>query len=241
MISGEVRKIGTAGWSIPRAIGHEFPAGESLLQRYARVFDCVEINSSFYKPHQRTTYERWAGSVPDGFRFAAKLPRTITHEKRLVLADGALHRFLNEFAGLGAKCGPILIQLPPSLAFDAGLAATFFATMRAETSAALVCEPRHPTWFGDDADALLRDFRVARVAADPARVPAAAVWGGWPALRYLRMHGSPKIYYSGYGPNRLATIAQGLADAPCETWCIFDNTASGAASADALHLRDALR
>jgi uncharacterized protein YecE (DUF72 family) len=105
------------------------------------------------------------------------------------------------------------------------------------SSAAIACEPRHPTWFEPAADALLADWRVARVAADPARVPEAALPGGWGGLVYFRLHGSPVMYRSAYGPERLGAYADQLRAAGGRpAWCIFDNTASSAATADALAL-----
>ena len=109
--------------------------------------------------------------------------------------------------------------------------------MRARTPARVVCEPRHASWFKADADALLCEREVARVAADPAAVPAAAVCGGWPGLRYTRLHGAPRIYYSDYAPERLAEVAADFTDTTVESWCIFDNTALGFATANALDLR----
>ena len=120
-------RIGTAGWSLPAAVRNDFPPGDSLLERYAHVFDAVEINSSFYRPHQIKTYARWAASTPADFRFAVKMPREITHERRLVNVDAILGGFLSEAAGLGDKLGAVLVQLAPSLTFDPGVAATFFA------------------------------------------------------------------------------------------------------------------
>ena len=111
-------RIGTAGWSVPSGFGD----GGSQLQRYAARFSCVEINSSFYRPHRPQTYARWAASVPAGFRFAVKAPRTITHDARLREPRALLQPFLEEIGALGATLGPLLIQLPPSLAFDAALA-----------------------------------------------------------------------------------------------------------------------
>jgi uncharacterized protein YecE (DUF72 family) len=163
---------------------------------------------------------------------------------KLVDAAPALDPFLAESAGLGDSLALLLVQLPPSLAFDASVAERFFAVLGERTALALACEPRHPSWFEADADALLRHHRVARVAADPARVPAAAVPGGWPRLAYYRLHGSPRMYYSAYSAEYLAHLALRLrssAAAGAEVWCIFDNTASGAALGDAVRLQDALR
>lgn len=230
-------RIGTAGWSFPRTLD-AFPAEGSGLERYAAVFNAVEINSSFYRPHQRKTYERWAASTPAGFRFAVKVPRTITHERRLVDCGEPLARFLDECGGLGDKLGPLLIQLPPSLRFDAGIVERFLAAWRKATRAATVLEPRHATWFDAPAQALLQTFEVARVAADPAVVPAAAEPGGWSGLAYRRLHGSPDMYASSYDDGRLEPLAQRLAGDTgiVESWCVFDNTRFGAATTDALKL-----
>jgi uncharacterized protein YecE (DUF72 family) len=216
-----------------------FPPAASNLERYAACFSCTEINSSFYKPHRRATYERWAASVPPDFRFAVKLPRAITHDQRLVAADVLLEVFLDEARGLGDRMGPLLVQLPPSLAFDGVTAAEFFATLRAMHDGDVVCEPRHDSWFGAEAEALLLAHGVARAGADPARCEAAAHPGAWPGLAYLRLHGSPQMYYSSYEPERIRRVAEELraheaAGAAC--WCVFDNTTLGAATGNALEL-----
>ena len=233
-------RLGTAGWTVPRAVAERFPAEGTGLERYAAVFNAAEINSTFYKPHRASTLERWAASVPDDFRFAAKVPKTITHEARLVDTAELFARFVEETAALGSKLGPLLVQLPPSLAFDRAVAASFFAHARSAHPGALACEPRHPTWFEPEADDLLRDHQVARVAADPARVPAAAEPGGWDGLRYWRLHGWPRMYYSSYEPEHLAALTARLVEGPVDAWCIFDNTVSGAAAANALQVRELL-
>src|SRR5690242_14468228 len=110
--------IGTAGWSLPREEQPHFPAEGTHLQRYAAVLPAVEINSSFYRPHRESTYARWAASVPASFRFAVKIPRAITHERKLADAADALDAFLPGPAALGAALGCLLVQLPPSLALD---------------------------------------------------------------------------------------------------------------------------
>ena len=235
--------IGCAGWTLPRDVQHRFPPDGTHLERYSVQFQAVEINSSFHRPHRPSTYARWAESVPDGFRFCAKLPKTITHQLRLVDADAALDTFLGEVAGLGETLACLLVQLPPSLQFDAAAAERFFAILRERTDVATVCEPRHPTWFGADADSLLARWKVARVAADPARVPEAAEPGGWRDLAYYRLHGSPRIYYSSYDAAYLDALAARIESdlaADRTVWCIFDNTAAGAAAGNALGLMERL-
>jgi uncharacterized protein YecE (DUF72 family) len=234
-------RIGTAGWTIPARFRHLFPESGSSLERYAARFTTAEINSTFYRSHRPQTYARWAAAVPDDFRFAVKLPKAITHDRRLVGAADLLERFLDEVRPLRPKIGPLLIQLPPSLAFDETFAGAFLHLLRDRFERAIVCEPRHATWFGAEADRLLSDCKVARVAADPARVPEAALPGGSANIAYFRLHGSPRMYYSAYENPFLTDLADRLnAAEAAETWCIFDNTASGAAIGNALTLESVL-
>jgi uncharacterized protein YecE (DUF72 family) len=229
--------IGTAGWSVARDSAAAFPAEGSALERYAAIFSGVEINSSFHRPHRASTWARWAASVPDDFRFAVKMPKTISHQQKLVDCGPLLDRFLDEAGLLGPKLAILLLQLPPKLSFDAALVEDFLGDLAGRTPARIACEPRHADWFDGEADGLLERLGVARVAADPAVVPAAAEPGGWAGLRYWRLHGSPVIYRSAYGPGRVADCAARIAaGGPGETWCMFDNTASSAATADALAL-----
>jgi uncharacterized protein YecE (DUF72 family) len=141
-------------------------------------------------------------------------------------------------AGLGIKLGPLLVQLPPSLAFRPEAAGQFFVGLRNRFAGSVVCEPRHITWFSAEAEQVLTDFEIARVAADPAVVPAAARPGGWHGLVYYRLHGSPRMYYSAYSSEYLEALAGTLDEAArgSPVWCIFDNTAEGAAIENALQL-----
>jgi len=235
--------IGTAGWSIPRAAAPHCPASGTHLQRYARVFDCAEINSSFYRSHGTATYAKWAGSTDADFRFSVKVPRTITHEQRLRRARVPFARFLGETSGLGPHRGPLLVQLPPSLEFEARVAASFFRLVRSCYDGPVVCEPRHPTWFAADATGVLGRFEIARVVADPAPAPQATQPDGWMGVAYFRLHGSPRMYWSRYDADyvtRLAANVRRLAECS-DVWCVFDNTASGAALENAWELRNLLR
>ena len=233
--------IGSAGWSLPRAEQHRFPEAGSHLARYATRLPAAEINSSFHRTHRPVTYERWAASVPRSFRFSVKIPKTITHELRLVDSEPLLASFLTEIAGLGDRLGGLLVQLPPSLELDVAVAATFFATLRHRYAGMVALEPRHASWFTADAEQLLQSTRIARVAADPAVVAAAAEPGGWASTVYYRLHGSPRMYYSAYDTAYLDALAQRL-DAHLRggatVWCVFDNTAHGAAIGNALDLQE---
>lgn len=234
--------IGTAGWSIPRASAPRFATAGTHLQRYSRVFGCTEINSSFHRPHAVTTYAKWAAATPPDFRFAVKVPRAITHDQKLRRARLPLKRFLEETGGLVRKRGPLLVQLPPSLAFDVRLAARFFTLMRSYYDGFIVCEPRHPTWFSMQANALLVRYDVARVAADPPPAPGAEVPGGWKGIAYFRLHGAPRKYWSRYDNEYIADLASRLRRIPpsVAVWCVFDNTASGAALENARELQTLL-
>ena len=177
--------------------------------------------------------------MPDELRFSAKVPKTITHERRLFDCDKQLSQFLAETSELGDKIGPMLVQLPPSLGFDAHTANMFFAHFRNHYSGQIVCEPRHGSWFTPEAEELFLTRRIARAAADPAPVPDAARTGGFGELAYFRLHGSPSMYRSAYGEERLRSIAAAaLAVRSQDCWIMYDNTANGAAAADALLLSD---
>jgi len=232
-------RIGCAGWAIPKVHKSEFPADGSHLQRYAARFPAVEINSSFYKPHRPATYSRWAASVPDDFRFSAKVPRMITHKQRLSDVAALLDTFFAEVTCLGSKLGCLLVQLPPSLVYDAPTVESFFEDFRSRYGGAVVLEPRHASWFTPDVGSRLYALRIGQVAADPAVVPEAAEPAGWPEIVYVRLHGSPEVYYSNYDEaylDRLAARMRTYATRAREVWCVFDNTARFAATPNALGL-----
>lgn len=228
---------GCAGWSLGREHSAAFTAEGTHLQRYAARLNCAEINSSFYRPHRQQTYQRWAASVPVGFRFSVKVPKLISHVQRLQACDQALDEFVLQCSGLGDRLGCLLVQLPPSLAFDESVVEAFFISLRRCFPGPVVLEPRHESWVG--AEALLVHYHIAQVAVDPSRISTDSTPRGWPGLKYWRLHGSPRIYYSPYELPRLERLAVELQTATAEgqsAWCIFDNTASGAALGNALTL-----
>lgn len=238
--------IGTAGWGLPRAVAEAFPGDGALLERYARVLGCTEINTTFSRTHRADTFERWAMQTPTGFRFSVKLPKAFTHVARLKVLPGEVGTFVSSLAGLGERLAVLLVQLPPSLRFDPEVARDFFRSVRAEYPGAVVCEPRHPTWFTAAAERLLVEQRIGRVVADPPKPAGAGGPGGWlgergdgqGAVVYCRWHGSPRMYWSAYDDSWLEARARELLNWPATTqvWCIFDNTAAGAAAHDALRL-----
>lgn len=234
--------VGTSGWSLSQHVAPGSRPGLSGLERYAEYFNAVEVNSTFYRLPQRSTIERWRDSTPDEFRFAVKLPRSITHEAQLVDTEAETSAFCELISGFGEKLGPVLVQLPPSLELDAAVARVFLAHLTGVAPAPIVLEPRHPTWFTDAAERLLVEQGVARAAADPGCCGAATEPGAAAGLTYFRWHGSPRKYFSAYPPEAIAALAQQIVasrrQAPrADVYCFLDNTALGAAAINAISLK----
>ncbi len=161
------------------------------------------------------------------------MPKTITHENAMKDIDQPFRDFLEDISPLQEKRGPLLCQLPPSLAFDAAKFRTAFQTMRALDTGSIVIEPRHKSWTDPEALELLNTYAIDPVLADPAPVWPADVFV--PGAKYIRLHGKPKIYYSTYTPEEIRSFGASLMT---DGWCIFDNTASGAAIENALTMRN---
>ena len=241
-------RIGCAGWSLRNEQQGLFADGDSHLQRYASVFSAVEVNSCFYRAHRKSTWQRWAESTPESFRFSYKLPKSITHQARLKDVDETLLKFLDEVASLGSRLGTLLVQLPPSLVYDADVVGEFFSLLRRlddqrNVQRSVACEARHASWFTAQANSLLEEFEVAAVAAHPPRSGQSFGPAGFTGQAYYRLHGAPRAYYSEYSQDELKELATRLVrhiDAGIETWCIFDNTADGYALSNALQLMQLL-
>ncbi|HTW17859.1 MAG TPA: DUF72 domain-containing protein [Nocardioides sp.] len=238
-----VIRVGISGWSYARWRGDYYPRGlkkrEELAYAAGRL-GSIEINGSFYSLQRPTSYARWAAETPDGFVFAVKGGRYVTHMKRLRDVEAPLANFFaSGVLALGAKLGPILWQLPERLEYDAGLLAAFFEQLprttqevadlarrhddkladdRTVTSTDLDLPVRHalefrsPTYCTDEAFALLREHDVACVVADTAgRFPMAeAVTSD---LIYVRLHGDTELYASGYDDAALRRWAE-----RCRSW-----------------------
>lgn len=235
--------VGLAGWS--EATGRQsafFPAPKSTglppLSRYASAFGFVEINSSFYRQVRASTYARWADSVPADFRFSVKMHRLVTHYTRLKRPD-LLEAFFASVAGLGRKMAAVLVQLPPSLAFDPEVAEHFFDGLRRHYAGCVACEPRHASWDGPGAAELLRCRRIGRVHT---LVPPPEAEAGVPGVPvYVRLHGAPRRYYSAYSTDELRQLCAFLEANPRRRrFVVFDNTASSAAVRNAAELRGLL-
>ena len=220
----------------------EFPvafSGASRLTYYASLFSSVEINASFYKLPKMATVEKWGNSTPEGFRFTFKVSKRVTHAKDLQFSSEELELFAETVGSIGDKKGCLLVQLPPKFGFVDEPARTFFRRLHELFGCAVAFEARHPSWFSEAATELLTDSGVTRVIADPAAgQPGPHV----PTSRdsvYVRLHGTPRIYYSRYSPEYVESVRRELAHqsaAGRSCWCIFDNTAAFEAVPNALQL-----
>ena len=224
----------------PAGVGISFDSAGTHLQRYARSLRCAEINSSFYRPHAAATYAKWRDSTPPDFRFAVKMPRTITHELKLQDAREPLVAFLAQTDGLAQKRGPILVQLPPSLSFDATVVIPFLDLVRQVYDGPVVCEPRHATWFSPPVASLLEhteshESRPIRHRCRQQPFPRAG--RASPIFGCTAHHGSPGHDTTRTTSRRLRLTVRSIATA-AEVWCVFDNTASGAAIENAWELRE---
>jgi uncharacterized protein YecE (DUF72 family) len=228
--------VGTAGWQLPAEL-KKGKSGSSGLEIYARYFNCVEINSTFYRNHKAATFAKWADAVPGNFRFSIKLSKVITHEKKLKSVSRELREFMGTVKFLKKKLGCILVQLPPSLQYDKTLAERFFTAFRKLYKGAIKLEARHASW--EHAGPVLKKFRIDGVFADPGDIGLVSPLN----CSYLRLHGTPKIYKSSYDLKSLRSYAAFLQSSQKKfagVWCIFDNTMYGFASHNALKLLDLL-
>lgn len=109
-------RIGTMGWSYPFWVGNFYPKGldpQGFLREYARHFETVEVDSTFYRIPYETTVKGWREGTPEGFVFSAKFPKRISYDKRFVGVEGDATVFIERMEALGDKLGPLLLQLPP--------------------------------------------------------------------------------------------------------------------------------
>jgi len=159
--------VGTSGWSYKEWKGSFYPAkmpAEDMLRFYAGLFPAVEVNNSFYRIPAERVLAGWAEQVPEQFRFVMKASRRITHNNRLNDEDGSLAYFLRAVNPLGARLGPTLFQLPPTLKQDLERLKQFLGKLPKRWPAAL--EFRHPSWFEEEVYQVLRNHGVALAAVD---------------------------------------------------------------------------
>ena len=238
--------IGTSGWTYD-GWRHDFYEGvprARWLSHCAERFDALEINATHYRLQTRSTFERWAAAVPDGFRFALKAHRYLTHVRRLREPVEPIRRDRERAQVLGDKLAVVLWQLPARFACDAERTARlerFLGALPAEWPVRHALELRHRSWFRPEIAELLARHGVATV------VSHAAEWPMWDSttgdLVYVRLHGYPCTYASAYGPRELRSwvtrIERWLSE-DLDVYVFFDNDIEGAAPRDATVLREML-
>jgi uncharacterized protein YecE (DUF72 family) len=231
--------VGTAAWGIPKEFKPNFPIRKSILESYSQVFNAVEINTSFYREHKSSTYAKWREMTTKEFKFSVKLWQQFTHKERLSLpALENFQRVLEGMSHLEEKLAVVVVQLPPSLSFQAKVAENFFITLRKYYKGQLVLEPRHESWNQDKVWNFMKDLKINKVMADPELCP----YRGQSIFdcAYFRLHGTPEVYKSNYDLARLKSYHQELTTYPDKIakWCIFDNTTFGFATKNALEFKE---
>lgn len=233
-------RVGTSGWRYADWRGRFYPADlaqSEWLAHYARTFATVEVNSSFYRLPSRETVERWAAAVPDGFVFAFKASRYLTHIRRLRDCAEPLRRIWEVLQAAGAGLGPVLFQLPPNLPAYPDRLAGFVGVLPEGIRAAF--EFRHPSWRIDEVTDILASSRSALVHADRpgARAAEIPVVGGWSYVRFHQGSGAAP----GYPRRRLRAYADRIAALGADdAFLYFNNDTAGAAVRDARVLIDLL-
>jgi uncharacterized protein YecE (DUF72 family) len=228
-------RIGTSGWQYKDWRGVLYPQGlaqSRWLDRYAEVFDTVELNNSFYRLPSADQFARWKAAVPPGFVLASKLSRYLTHVRRLQDPDGPVHLFVERASHLGDRLGPVVMQLPPTLPKDA---VNLERTLRGFPKQVRVAvEFRHPSWFTDDIRVILRGHNSALVWADRSGRLQNPEWRTADWL-YLRMHGGSGRA-GNYGDRVLGKYARSLAQVEGDAYVYFNNDMTGNAVRNALTL-----
>lgn len=229
--------IGTSGWHYNHWRGLFYPEGlnkPDWLPFYSRHFDTLEINVTFYRNVESSTYTKWRNAVPDHFLFSIKMSRFITHIKKLRIDSHSINHFKASIRYLQDRLGIVLIQLPPGLKFDEGLIRDFLYLL--DKGLRYTVEARNESFIDDRFFALLEEYGVAWCVADSA--------GRFPYYEavtapfvYIRLHGSQELYASDYKDSELELWRDKIALWGKETFVYFDNDFHGYAVIDAKKLK----
>jgi uncharacterized protein YecE (DUF72 family) len=235
-------RIGTSGWEYGHWRGRFYPrdlSRERWLEFYAARFDTVELNASFYRLPEASTFERWAQRVPDGFKFAVKASRYLTHVRRLRDPEEPLERLQTRARRLGDRLGPTLYQLPPRWRPNPERLERFLAAIAGARDQ--VIEFRDARWYRPEILAMLERAGASMCVHDMADSATTKPVG---PLVYLRFHGAGERYGGSYSTQRLAAWADRIARWVGEghpVWAYFNNDLDGHAVTDAARLRDFVR
>jgi uncharacterized protein YecE (DUF72 family) len=230
--------IGTSGWNYDHWKGTFYPVNRpksKWLAYYTGIFSTVEVNATFYRHMKPSTFEKWRDSTPEGFVWAVKANRYITHIKRLQEVSDSLDMFFQSVSLLEEKLGVVLFQLPPSLAFDSCVFDAFCAQLPKKYRYSL--EARHSSWTSDEALASLEKTGIAWCISDTA--------GRYPYLEavtsdfiYIRLHGSKELYASDYTQHELESWVEKIQAWNRDAYIYFDNDYMGHAPKNALMLKE---
>ena len=235
--------IGCSGWVYKHWRGIFYSEGlpqTRWFHRYAEEFDTVEINASFYRLPLEKTFDGWREKAPEGFRYAVKANRFITHLKKLVGCDPEIDRFVNLARRLEHALGPILYQLPPSLHKDVGRLETFLARLPKDVEQ--VVEFRHKSWYDGEVLAVLDRHGVGFVSHDLIGLISPRWASGRTA--YVRFHGAGGKYWGRYSDESLLEWTDWCLDQVRQgrsVWCYFNNDIHGHALDDARTLKSMVR
>ncbi len=235
--------VGTSGWQYRHWKGMFYPAGvpqHSWLEYYAERFASVENDGTFYRLPDRETFTAWRQRTPEGFVMAIKASRFLTHVKRLKDPAEPVARLLAAASGLRSRLGPVLLQLPPTLAADpvrlSACLAEFGKKAPAGGRVRVAVEPRHESWWSEGTQALLAAHGAALCWADRAGHSQTPLWhpAGWGYLRFHEGDGRP---WPRYRPSTLRSwldrIKRAWPDAEADVYAYFNNDTGGAAVLDA--------
>ena len=228
-------RIGTSGFLYEHWRRRFYPpsARGAELEHYASHFDTVELNVTFYRMPSDATFRSWARRVPEGFVFAVKASRYLTHVRRLREPQEPVSFLMQRVEQLGTRLGPVLLQLPPDMPVEL---ARLDATLKAfPPHTRVAVEPRHPSWFNDRLRTLLEKHRAALCLADR-RGPLTPQWQT-AAWTYVRFHGGRANPRPCYGATALEAWATRLREGfgTVDAFVYFNNDHQGCA------LRDAVR
>ena len=242
-MAGENRiHIGTSGWSYKHWAGLYYPAGlrpAHYLRFYSKQFKTAEINTSFYRLPKETSLQNWLAEVPEDFVFCPKMSRFLSHMKKLHDAQEPVDRFCSLFDEINHRLGPVLIQLPDTLRFNADVTKAFYQILKTKKDFRFAMEVRHESWFSDESLFLMKTFSISLVFAQSLYYPYLEVPTA-PDI-YLRLHGPGQLYASAYDDECLAEYARKLKKWESEgynVWIFFNNDVYGYAYQNAGLLLD---
>ena len=237
--------LGTSGWDYPEWVGRVYPprGASDRLRYYATLFSIVEVNSTFYRLPPPSVAASWVHRTPARFRFAAKFPQTITHDLRLVGTDEELRRFLAVLKPIrdAGKFAAALLQLPPSLPFEAATVRRFYESLPPDLPVAV--EFRERSWLAPESYDLLREFHLAHVTVDAPHLPISLEVTA--PFAYVRWHGhgSPLWYDYTYSAEELVAWVprvRTLMESAATIYGFFNNHFRGDAAVNCRTLSDQL-